>query len=83
MRKQTVWVAAVVTSLILIMATPQRGQTAPGQSSDDNARARRSIHCALSTQLSMNIGPCTAPLPVGMYLSPARSSAVDLCTLLL
>jgi hypothetical protein len=42
MCKRTVWLALVVASLILIMATPQRGHTAPGQSSD-NARSRRGV----------------------------------------
>ena len=50
MRKPTVWVALVVASWILIMATPQGGQT-PGQSSD-NARARRSV--AINTLRALN-----------------------------
>jgi hypothetical protein len=51
MRKRTVWVALVVAGLILIMAVPPRGQTAPGQSSDD-ARGRRSV--AIHTLRALN-----------------------------
>jgi hypothetical protein len=50
-RKRTISVALIVASLILIMAAPQRGQTALGQSSD-NARARRSV--AIDTLRAIN-----------------------------
>src|ERR1700738_3906703 len=52
MRKRTVWVALVMAGLVLIVAVPQRGQTAPGQSSDDNARARRRV--AVNTLRAIN-----------------------------
>lgn len=51
MRKRTVWVALFVASLILIVAAPQRGQTAPGQSTD-SAHARRSV--AINTLRAIN-----------------------------
>jgi NADPH-dependent glutamate synthase beta subunit-like oxidoreductase len=50
-RKRTISVALIVASLILIMAAPQRGQTALGQSSD-NARATRSV--AIDTLRAIN-----------------------------
>jgi hypothetical protein len=52
MRKRTIWIALVMACLVLIVATPQRGQTAPGQSSSDDARARRSV--AVTTLRAIN-----------------------------
>jgi len=51
MRKRTVWVALALAGLILIMAAPQRGQTAPAQSSDKE-HARRSA--AVNTLRAIN-----------------------------
>ncbi len=41
MRKRSVWVASVMTGLVLVMAAPQRGQS-PAQSYDSE-HARRSV----------------------------------------